>query len=155
VKIAMSLELLFTLANVFVLPFWILMLLVPNWDVTRKVMASYWFFLPLAGLYLYLLTGELNAESAAALANPTLADIARFFGEEGAAATGWVHFVVMDLFVGRWVYWEGQRTGRFVRHSVALCLFAGPLGVLSHIITTWATEQFFSPSEGETPATEA
>ncbi len=131
----MSITQLFDGANLFVLPFWALMIFLPNWGLTRKVMGSYLPFVALAGLYIYFIAGTLNEETAQALANPTLADIARFFGDERAAATGWVHFLVMDLFVGRWVYWEGQRTGVWTIHSIALCLFAGPLGLLSHIVT--------------------
>lgn len=129
--------LLFNGANVFVLPFWTLMIFLPNWGVTRRVMESYLPFVALAVVYLVLIAGTLNSESAQALANPTLADIARFFAEERAAATGWVHFLLMDLFVGRWVYGEGQRTGVFTTHSLVLCLFAGPLGVLAHGLTLW------------------
>lgn len=140
---------LFNIANLFVLPFWTLMILLPNWSVTRRVMESYIPFVPLAGLYLYLLVGSITPESAQALANPNLADIARFFAEESAAAVGWVHFLVMDLFVGRWIYWEGQRTGIFTTHSIALCLFAGPLGLLSHIFTSWITPKFFPPKEDD------
>lgn len=145
----MTLEQLFTGANIFVLPFWAFMIFLPNWGITRKVMESYLPFVVLAGLYLYLFSGQLDSESAQALANPTLADIARFLGEEGAAATGWVHFLVMDLFVGRWIYWQGQQTGVWTVHSIALCLFAGPFGVLSHIVTAWVSEKFFSGTAAE------
>jgi hypothetical protein len=68
------------------------------------------------------------------------------FSEETAAATGWIHFLVMDLFVGRWIYWEGQRTGIWTIHSIALC-FAGPLGLLSHILTRWISQRFFPRSD--------
>lgn len=138
---------LFNLSNLFVLPFWALMILLPNWSITRKVMESYIPFVILAGLYLYLISGTITSESAQALANPQLVDIARFFADERAAATGWTHFLVMDLFVGRWIYWEGQKTGIFTTHSILLCLFAGPLGLLSHIFTSWIKQKFFSPKE--------
>lgn len=138
---------LFNVSNLFVLPFWALMILLPNWSITRKVMESYIPFVILATLYLYLLTGTITSESAQALANPQLVDIARFFADEKAAATGWTHFLVMDLFVGRWIYWQGQKTGIFTTHSILLCLFAGPLGLLSHIFTTWIKQKFFSANE--------
>lgn len=140
-------------ANLFVLPFWALMILLPNWGVTRRVMESYLPFVALAGLYLYLLVGSITPESAQALANPQLADIARVFADEKVAAVGWVHFLVMDLFVGRWIYWEGQRTGIFTTHSILLSLFAGPLGLLSHIVTSWIREKFFSVKESEDKVT--
>jgi hypothetical protein len=142
----MSSSQLFDFSNLFVLPFWALMIFLPNWGITRRVMGSLIPFVILAGLYLFLLSGTITAENAQALASPKLADIARFFGDERAAATGWTHFLVMDLFVGRWIYWEGQRTGIWTIHSIALCLFAGPLGLLSHILTQWLTQTFFRPA---------
>jgi hypothetical protein len=131
----MNLVLLFNLANVYVVPFWAIMILFPNWNITKKVMGSYIIFLPLIGLYIYYLVATISPEAAATLANPQLADIARFFSEPGAAGAGWVHFLVMDLFVGRWIYWQGQEKQIWTRHSLILCLFFGPVGLLSHIIT--------------------
>jgi Domain of unknown function (DUF4281) len=132
---------LFDGANLFVLPFWTLMVFLPKWDITRRVISSPLPFITLAGLYIYLLVVAVNPESAAALANPKLADIARFFADEGAAAVGWVHFLVMDLFVGRYIYLEGQRTGVFTIHSIVLCLFFGPIGLLSHLVTAAIASQ--------------
>lgn len=149
----MTLAQLFTGANLFVLPFWVLIIVLPNWGVTRRVMSSDLPFVALAGLYLYLLAGTITSDSAQALANPQLADIARLFAQEQAAATGWVHFLVMDLFVGRWIYLEGQRTGLWTVHSLALCLFAGPLGLLSHILTHWITQAVVRPQATETSET--
>ncbi len=136
----MSLSALFDTANLFVLPFWALMILLPNWQATRKVMALFLPFVALAALYLYLFINSLDPESAEAFANPQLADLARLFADERVTATGWVHFLAMDLFVGRWIYWQGQQTGIWTVHSLVFCLFAGPLGLLSHIVTGWITQ---------------
>jgi Domain of unknown function (DUF4281) len=138
-------------ANLFVLPFWTLIIFLPNWGVTRKVISSPLPFIALAGVYVYLLAVAITPESAAALANPKLADIARFFADEGAAAVGWVHFLVMDLFVGRWIYLEGQRTGVFTVHSLVFCLFFGPIGLLSHLLTSAIVDRF-SKDKSATPA---
>jgi len=119
------------------------MILLPNWKFTRQIMSSYLPFVLLAGAYLYLFISSITPDNAQALSNPQLADIAKFFGDEAAAATGWIHFLVMDLFVGRWIYWEGQKTGIWTIHSLALCLFAGPMGLLSHILTDWIVKTFF------------
>ena len=152
----MTITQLFDFANFFVLPFWILMIFLPKWGITQKVMASFLPFVVLAGLYIYLFSGSITPESAQALSNPKLTDIAQFFATERIAATGWVHFLVLDLFVGRWIYWQGQKTGVWTVHSLILCLFAGPVGLLSHILTAWITERFFSTTKDEevsTPAT--
>lgn len=132
---------LFDLANLFVLPFWALMIFLPNWNITKKIMESYLQFIPLIGLYIYFLVTTLDAETAKALSSPDLSAIALFFSEETAAATGWVHFLVMDLFVGRWIYWQGQNKQIWTVHSIILCLFAGPVGLLSHIITASLTNK--------------
>lgn len=139
----MTITQLFNIANLFVIPFWALIIFLPNWQVTKRVMESYLPFVPLAGAYLYLFVSSITPENAQALSNPQLADIARFFANETAAATGWIHFLVMDLLAGRWIYWEGQKTGIWTFHSLSLCLFAGPLGVLSHILTYWIAKTFF------------
>jgi branched-subunit amino acid transport protein AzlD len=144
-----TLSLIFDFSNIFVLPFWALAILLPNWGITKKVMESSIPFVVLAVIYIYCFSNAVNPESAAALANPKLADIARFFSEEAAAATGWAHFLLMDLFVGRWIYWEGQKTGVFVTHSLILCLFAGPIGVLSHILTVAIRNILTKPQESE------
>ncbi|MUG95922.1 DUF4281 domain-containing protein [Scytonema sp. UIC 10036] len=136
----------FNIANFFVLPFWILMIFLPKWNITKRVMESYIPFVPLAATYLYLFISSITPESAQAFSNPQLSDIARFFADEKVAATGWIHFLTLDLFTGRYIYLEGQKTGVWTIHSLILCLFAGPLGLLSHILTDWLTKAFF-PSD--------
>ena len=137
----------FTITNVFVLPFWALMIILPKWDWTRRLLTSYLPFVGLALVYFGLFAVSLTPESAKVLANPTLADVARLFGQEQIAAAAWVHFLVMDLFVGRWIYWEGQRTGIWTSHSLVLCVLVGPIGLLSHIMTAAVAERFTSPSD--------
>ncbi|MEM6448776.1 MAG: ABA4-like family protein [Cyanobacteria bacterium P01_D01_bin.105] len=143
----MIIEYLYDGANIFVLPFWSLMVLAPNWGVTRKVMDSTLMFVPLALAYIFCFATSLDPDSVEAFANPTLSALAGLFSDERVMATGWIHFVVMDLFVGRWIYWQGQDKGIFTRHSLALCLFAGPMGLLSHLITALLQERVFGLSE--------
>lgn len=155
-----NLEFLFSAANLFVLPFWFLMILLPNWGITRQVMNSFLPFVALAGLYIYLFVNSLDPDTAQSFANPQLADLARLFADQRVTATGWIHFLVMDLFVGRWIYWEGQRTGVWTVHSLLFCLFAGPIGLLSHLATqafrqTFLTRSASTSEDASTPAPEA
>lgn len=131
----MDLNLLFNIANAFVLPFWLLMIILPQWNLTQKIMKSYLPFIPLAGLYIYLFMISLNPESAEVFANPQLEALAPVFSDPKVTFTGWVHFLVLDLFTGRYIYWQGQEKKIWTIHSLILCLFAGPIGLLSHIIT--------------------
>ena len=148
------LELLFSSANLFVLPFWTLMILVPNAKLTRQVMSSYIPYAVLAGLYIFLfVTSFTNVDGVEALSNPDLklADLATLFASPHVTAIGWVHFLVFDLFVGRWIYWQGQQSGVITRHSLALCLFAGPIGLVSHLITETLWKLFTKESSEEAP----
>lgn len=150
---AIDLENIFQAANLFVLPFWALMVIVPNWSVTQRVMQSYIPFAALASLYVYLFVtldgGILEAFSDPQLELTTLAGM---FANSQVMALGWVHFLVMDLFVGRWIYQQGQAHGTFTRHSIALCLFAGPMGLLSHFLTAAIGQRFFASGDDSTPS---
>ncbi|MBE9222047.1 DUF4281 domain-containing protein [Cyanobacterium stanieri LEGE 03274] len=131
----MDFNLLFNLANLFVLPFWILMIALPKWSITQKIMKSYLIFIPLILLYIYLFITSLDAESAQTLSNPQLPELAQVFSNPLVTFAGWTHFLVLDLFLGRHIYWQGQEKNIWTIHSLILCLFAGPMGFLSHIIT--------------------
>lgn len=146
-NISMIVDYLYNGANLFVLPFWLMMVIAPSWSVTRRVMASTLPFVPLALAYIFCFTQSLDPDSIEAFANPTLSALAGLFADERVMATGWIHFVVMDLFVGRWIYLQGQDKGIFTRHSLALCLFAGPIGLLSHLATTQLQERWLGLAE--------
>ncbi len=135
----MDLNTIFNLGNLYVLPFWLIMIILPKWRITNKIMSSYLPFIPLAGLYIYLFANGLDADSVEMFSNPelSLTDLAKLFSLEKFTLTGWVHFLVMDLFVGRYIYLDGQTKGIWTIHSLGLCLFAGPMGLLSHIFTSF------------------
>lgn len=145
-----GLELIFNGANLFVLPFWALMILLPNWGVTQRVMASYLPYGVLASLYILLFV-TLDGGVLAAFSDPQLSlnTLAGMFAVPHVTATGWVHFLVMDLFVGRWIYLQGQAEKLFTRHSLAFCLFAGPLGLLVHLITRAISRRWFAAANTE------
>ena len=148
-----DLENIFQVANLSVLPFWALMVLLPNWSVTQRVMQSYIPFAALASLYVYLFV-TLDGDILEAFSDPQLklTGLAGMFANAQVMALGWVHFLVMDLFVGRWIYLQGQEKSIFTRHSLALCLFAGPLGLLVHFFTAAITQRFFPGAADRTVA---
>ncbi|MDE5095603.1 MAG: DUF4281 domain-containing protein, partial [Trichodesmium sp. St11_bin5] len=59
----MTIDLIFNSANFFVLPFWALIIFLPNWKVTRKIMESFIPFILLVAVYLYLFISSLTPES--------------------------------------------------------------------------------------------
>lgn len=125
----------FTLSNVLVLPFWLLMIALPHWRWTQRIMASPLVAAPAALLYAALLVPQLGA-AVPALLNPQLAGIRALLGTPGGATVAWVHFLAFDLFVGRWVYRDSRARG-LSAWLVAPVLFAvlmvGPLGLVIYL----------------------
>lgn len=103
----MIIDLIFNSVNFFVLLFWVLIIFLFNWKVICKIMEFFIFFILLVVVYFYLFISSFIFEFAVVLFNFILLDIVKFFGEELAVVIGWVYFLVMDLFVGCWIYWEG------------------------------------------------
>jgi hypothetical protein len=129
-------ELLFNLSNFFILPFWLLMIFLPHWRWTRRIMASPWPVAVLALVYAGLLLTQLGA-AGSSLINPTLEGIAGLLGTPAGAAVGWVHFLAFDLFVGRWAYLDSRERGLSAWvASLALffILMTGPLGLLLYLL---------------------
>ena len=125
----------FKLSNLLVAPFWLLMILLPRWRFTNRLMRSPWVALGPAALYAVLMTPRL-LELAPALLRPELPSIAALLGTPGGATIAWAHFLAFDLFVGRWVYLDGRERGvsAWVTSPVLfLTLLAGPLGFLLHL----------------------
>lgn len=148
------LEQIFSLANLFVLPFWALMVLVPRAKLTRTIMGSLLPIVALAGLYVFLFVSSFsNVEGLEAFSDPNLklVDLATLFATPFVTATGWVHYLAFDLFVGRWIYLQGQESGVFTRHSLALTLFAGPMGLLSHWVTDAVWKRVVKGSPQDNP----
>ena len=128
-------ETIFKLSNFLVLPFWALMLLLPRWRWTERVMRPPWVAAGPALLYAYLMLPRL-AEHAPLLLRPEFRQIAGLLGSPDGTALAWTHFLAFDLLVGRWVYLDGRRRGLSVwltAPALFLTLLVGPLGFLIHL----------------------
>ena len=127
---------LFDASFLLVAPFWLLMIALPGWRVTGRVIASPWIAAPAAALYLALvlpgLPGVLGAVS-----SPSLEAIAPMLGTPEGATVAWVHFLAFDLFVGRWVYLDARARGMtpwLTSPLLFLTLMLGPAGLLGHLL---------------------
>ena len=103
-------EILFTAANLLVLPFWFLMIVLPRWRWTQRILQSSLVLVPFLLLYTVLavpLLGELWP----ILLDPQLNTVAAVLSKPEVATAGWIHYLAFDLFVGRWEFFDGQRLG--------------------------------------------
>jgi hypothetical protein len=128
--------LLFRLSNVLVLPIWALMILLPRWRWTTRVIRSPFVSAAPAALYGALVLPRLG-EIWPAVSRPTLSGVATLLGSPAGASIAWVHFLAFDLFVGRWIYLDSQERGVrawLMAPILFLTLMLGPVGFLLYLI---------------------
>jgi hypothetical protein len=128
-------EAIFSFSNLLVLPFWLLMIVLPHWRWTRRLMQSPLVSAAPALLYLVLALPRFG-ELLAAVANPTLPGIAAVLGTPAGAMLAWAHFLSFDLFVGRWVYLdsrEHQISAWIMAPVLFFTLVLGPIGFLGYL----------------------
>jgi Domain of unknown function (DUF4281) len=129
-------ERLFDLSSLMVLPFWALMIFLPHWRVTKRLMDS-----PLVcaipAIFYAALVIPSFVEIWQAVARAELSGIAALLGSPVGATIAWLHFLAFDLFVGRWIYLDGRARGitAWVMAPVLfLTLMLGPCGFLLYLI---------------------
>ena len=127
----MTPELLFQLANVFVLPGWMLLLVAPNARWTHRLVHSGGMSLLLAAAYLALLALRFRAPLSAFA---TLGGVAGLFANPWLLVTGWIHYLCFDLWIGSWITREGYAR-RMPRYRLVPCIVLtwvfGPVGLLA------------------------
>jgi len=128
--------LLFRLSNMLVLPFWVLMILLPRWRWTGRIMRSPCVSAAPALLYAALVLPRLGAIWPA-IARPTLPGVAALLGSPEGTTIAWVHFLAFDLFVGRWIYLDSQErqlSPLLTAPVLFLTFMLGPLGFLIYLV---------------------
>ncbi|MET1111643.1 MAG: ABA4-like family protein [Allosphingosinicella sp.] len=118
----------------------------------RAVLAARWAAVPLCLLYLLFLFTHLKAIPTDS--GYTLEAIGRFFDKPVMLLVGWIHYLVLDLWVGSWEAEHSERSG--VPNAVLLpCLLAtfmiGPLGLLLYLAVAAWRRRIRRPSEGWDP----
>ena len=127
---------LFTLTFAFAAPFWALMILLPGWSWTRRIIASPLIVLPVVLIYALLVIPAFG-EVLPAVASPTLGRIRELLGTANGAAAAWAHMIAFDLFVGRWSWLDSRQRGipaLVMAPVLLLTILLGPLGLLAYLL---------------------
>jgi hypothetical protein len=131
---------LFEASFALVAPFWFLMLFVPAWRWSERIIASSWIAALAALLYLWLIVPGLVA-GPLLLSPPTLATVAPLFATPEGVTIGWIHFLAFDLLVGRWIYLDARQRAVPAYLTTPILLFTlmlGPIGFLAYLaVRTW------------------
>jgi hypothetical protein len=126
---------LFGLTFVVVAPFWALMILVPGWSWTRRIIGSPLIVLPALVIYALLVLPELG-EIFPAVASPSLDGIRELLGTATGAAAAWAHMTAFDLFVGRWAWLDSRDRGvpaLVMAPVLLLTVLLAPLGLAVYL----------------------
>jgi hypothetical protein len=126
----------FRVSNLLVLPLWVLMILLPRWRWTTRIMRSPLVSAAPAALYAALVLPRLG-EILPAVTRPTLSGMVVLLGSPAGATIAWAHFLAFDLFVGRWIYLDSRerRVSAWLMIPVLfLALMLGPAGFLFYLV---------------------
>jgi hypothetical protein len=129
-------DMLFRLGNLLILPFWTLMIVLPRWRWTARIVASPYVTAAPAILYAVLVLPRLG-EIWPAVSSPSLSGVATLLASPAGATIAWVHFLAFDLFVGRWIYLDSRERGLsswLVAPVLFFTLMLGPAGFLLYLL---------------------
>jgi len=128
------LDTVFALSPLLVLPFWVLIIFLPNWQWTVSIVSSPWIVAPVALLFSVLLLPHM-AEVFTGM--PTLESKAALFSTDRWATVVWTHIMALDLFAARWVYldYRSRGYGAIPMGFLLAAIFRlGPLGLLVYLL---------------------
>lgn len=131
----MELSQLFSQSNLTVMPFWALMIFLPRWRWTRRIMQSPLVALLPALLYAALVLPRFGAIFAV-VSSPTLQAVAALLGTPEGAIIAWAHFLAFDLLAARWAYLDSQERGissLLMAPVLFMILMLGPIGFLLYL----------------------
>ncbi len=141
----LSYENIYLIANWGVIPFWLLLIILPNHGVTNLLIQSIIAPLLLAAAYgfvAYNIFLEKNILNSFELYNG-LDGLYSMFANEAFLLIFWLHFLSISLFVGAWIVRDSKRfmiSKFFVVISLILTYFTGPIGLFFY----WFIRIFFS-----------
>ena len=137
-------------ANFGVLPFWFLLIILPNSKVTQFFVNSILIPLILGAIYVYVLY------QAFLLDDPVfdilklylnLDNLYTVFATESFLLVFWIHFLALNLFLGSWVSRDGVKynmSRNLVSIPLIIIYFTGPLGLVLY----WFFRVFYSKRLG-------
>ncbi|CAG9466015.1 unnamed protein product [Pedinophyceae sp. YPF-701] len=106
-----------------------------------RAVASPWPHLCFAALYVAALASPAIDWSSLSMFTQAALPRAEWFGalfqNRAMFALAWVHLLALDMLQAKYVATDGLRRNIPTAHSLVLCFMVGPLGLVSHTITSW------------------
>jgi hypothetical protein len=129
-----TLSTIFSVLNFAVLPLWLGLFFLPR---KRYILSAIDVFAVIAAVVYTLVLIPGMAEVLPILVNPTLASVQGLLGAPRGAFAGWTHFLIFDLWVGRWISEDAHArhySRLWVTPVLLLTLLFGPMGLLVYLL---------------------
>ena len=138
----MSDDAIFLAVSYSTLPGWLMLLFLPDARITRGVVHSGLYPVVLGVIYALLLFGDHPGPQGSSFF--TLEGVTRIFTTPLTIIACWLHYLILDLFVGAWIARDRARIS--LSHlasvpSLVLTLLFGPVGLMSWMVIRAATRR--------------
>ena len=146
----LTLENIYLWTNLGIIPFWLMLMFVPNSKFTQILINSIILPLILASAYCYIiyqaiLLDEITLDIFKLYLN--LDNLYTIFATENFLLVFWLHFLALNLFLGSWVSRDGVKYNipvRFTSITLIIIYFTGPVGLILY----WIIRIFYSKKLG-------
>ena len=127
----------YTIINAAVLPFWLLLLVVPHSRVTNLAVHSGLVPILLGAVYIFYLVSSILGGGPEGASMNSLQGLLIAFSDPDTLVGAWSHYLIFDLFVGAWLVRDAKREN--IHHlavvvPLILTLMAGPLGLVLYLV---------------------
>ena len=145
-KDILTFENIFICVNFGILPFWIMLIMIPNSKFTRFFVNSIIIPLILSAAYIYIIYQAILMDE------PifdffklylSLDNLYTLFATESFLLVFWLHFLALNLFLGSWISRDGIKYNMprsLVFLPLILVYFTGPLGLVLY----WVIRVFYA-----------
>ena len=146
----LTFEIIYLWANFGVLPFWLMLIIIPNSRITKIFINSIVLPLILATAYVYVIYQTI-------LLDEPMSDIFKLylnldnlytlFATESFLLVFWIHFLSLNLFLGSWISRDGIKYNMprsLVAIPLILIYFTGPVGLVLY----WLFRVFYAKRLG-------
>ena len=150
IAVFFSIEMIYLWLNIGVIPFWLILMFLPQSKICGIFVTSIFPILVLGTVYIYLFYFFLNS-GYDFFYNFNLYlglyDLADLFENEAFLILFWVHFLAINLFCGAWIARDGQKlymSKYIILFPLITTYLAGPVGVFFY----WLIRIFYSKKIG-------
>ena len=146
----LSFENIYLWTNLCILPFWLMLAIIPNSKFTQFFVNSIILPLILSTIYIYIIYQTILLDEPifdTFKLYLSLDSLYTIFATESFLLIFWLHFLTLNLFLGSWVSRDGVKHNMsrgLVSFPLILIYFTGPLGLVLY----WVIRIFYAKKLG-------